>query len=394
MSVNTSKKHRSGDIVWANSEMIHTVEVRGVPGEASPWEVRPFAINPGMRYSFPLLSNVGGNFTLYEFEGLVYEFRPLATDYTLGPGLGKVVMVTNYDPTDPQFSTSLEAENYDYSCVGKPTQPMRHGVETHPDQMVNKMMYIRTGHTEKDKMNTDLGLFQVGTEGLTIPAGGVAVIGEIWAHYKVRFSRVQLHGSVLGDSILTDTLFGNGPFDSGTIHSTTQDALNAGTIVDAAKFKPVYRTNGMAEKLTNGLGCWCIGTGAHNTSDNMILFFPARVTSGTFIITMAGSSPGTYVSPQKSWMSINTVHASSSGVELVSCQQLGGAGAFTSPAPGADAGLTPDPSGNTLFVACIRVNSPDPASSAKVVLTFRAASGATSATTWLTVTAANSVAWS
>lgn len=94
-------------------------------------------------------------------------------------------------------------ENYDYSSSAKPSLGMLHGVETKHASSATNMLYVRTGNTAKDKVFTDLGTFSIATEGIPGVAGAATqIIGELWVTYRIKLSRANLYGSLIGGNIL------------------------------------------------------------------------------------------------------------------------------------------------------------------------------------------------
>lgn len=201
-------KHNSGDIVFTNTEFCQNVyaSIDGSGVTTSPFEVQTMQINPGLDDMFPFLSQIAQNFELYEFEGLMVEYRPTSGEYgnNGSNSLGKVIIATNYDAEASPFINSVQMENYDYANSCKPSAGLVHGIETHPDQRSNKMLYVRTGDSSKSRLFTDMGQLQIATEGVPFGDGTVAqtaMIGELWVTYKIRLSRSQLYGALLGNNI-------------------------------------------------------------------------------------------------------------------------------------------------------------------------------------------------
>ena len=151
LRVNASSSNFTGDIVLSHREFIGSVSAKGATSGASDFEIRQFALNPGLSSSFPWLSQIAQNFTMYQWQGLIFEYIPTSGDYgsSGSNALGKVVMATQYDPDAPPFSSSVEMQNYDYAISGKPSAILQHGVETKRIQMPTNMLYVRTGPTTK-----------------------------------------------------------------------------------------------------------------------------------------------------------------------------------------------------------------------------------------------------
>ncbi|AUF34965.1 putative capsid protein [Idotea virus IWaV278] len=268
MSITVNREHRSGDIVFANTEFVQNVYAGVTSGPStSKFQTQAFSLNPGLGETFPFLSQIAQNFELFEFEGLMFEYKPTSGEFgtTSSNSLGKVVMCTNYDPEAPEFQNSVQMENYDYANSTKPSRGAIHGVETHPDQRATKLMYVRTGDANKSKLFTDLGTLHLATEG--VPFGGdgqqKALIGELWVTYKVRLSRSQLYSSVLGNNVITS--YQSGTSDSGVWTGTKQ-----------------FDSNTWDMSLTN-------------VSQGVFKFtLPEDVDDGSFLVTISNSSTGTH----------------------------------------------------------------------------------------------------
>jgi hypothetical protein len=179
----------SGDIILQHREFIQNVTVADLGlAKSSSLEKSEFELNPGIKATFPFLSQIANNFELYEFEGLAFQFVP---HYGEGEDsiLGKVIMVTNYDPDSRSFKSSQEMQNYDYACTAKPSIGQLHGVETASHKRATDLLYVRDKTVTRDKVFTDIGKFTIATEG--VPRAGN--IGELWVTYKVRLSRAHLN---------------------------------------------------------------------------------------------------------------------------------------------------------------------------------------------------------
>lgn len=186
ISVNTDPTNKTGDLFFTHTEFITNIY-----NDSIGFQNRSFPLNPGMKETFPFLSQLAKNFTMYEFHGLIFEYRPTSGEFgSASNALGKIIMATDYDPDSSPFISSQNMENYDYATSCKPSVGMRHGVETAPNQSATKMQYIRTTETARDKIFTDIGLFQLATDGL--PSTGVGAIGELWVTYCVKLSRSQI----------------------------------------------------------------------------------------------------------------------------------------------------------------------------------------------------------
>lgn len=206
-NISVNSISNEGDVIISFTEFVQNVSVIASGSGTTNFAIQSFPINPGLSSAFPWLSQIANNFTLYEFDGLMFQYKPTSGEYgsTNSNSLGKVIMATNYDPDAAAFISSQAMENYDYAVATKPSCGMVHGVETHPAQRLSNQLYVRSGNTSKDKVLTDLGLFQVATEGIFVGSAGTFVIGELWVTYKIKLSRKLLGNAALGLAILYDS---------------------------------------------------------------------------------------------------------------------------------------------------------------------------------------------
>lgn len=147
-----------------------------------------FALNPSDIRTFPWLSNVARNYQQYRIHGMIFEFRPLITDYIPSGQPGVVVFATNYNAAEPPFVSKVEMENSEFAVSVKPTVPLMHAIECNPQENSLTRLYVdRQQNT--DKRFTDFGLTQFGTQGYS--SDGV-LLGEIWVSYCIEFFKPKL----------------------------------------------------------------------------------------------------------------------------------------------------------------------------------------------------------
>jgi hypothetical protein len=199
--ISTAENGLSGDIMYSNTEFVKNIYATVVSG-TSNFQVESFPLNPGLADTFPFLSQIAQNFELFEFVGLAFQYKPTSGEFgsNNSNALGKVVLATNYDPDASLFINSVVMENYDYACSTKPSSGCVHGVECKPTQRATMQMYTRTGTSTKDKVFTDLGIFQIASEGIPSSVAQDVLIGELWVTYTVKLSRAKLY-QALGESI-------------------------------------------------------------------------------------------------------------------------------------------------------------------------------------------------
>jgi len=150
---------------------------------------RQFPLNPGMANTFPWLSTIAQNYQEYKFHGIIFEFRPLITDFVAAGAPGAVIMATNYNSDSPAYTSKQEMENSEFAVSVKPTLGLMHGVECNGGQTILPQRYVRIGNPPvgQDLRLYDLGLFQFATQ--TNP---VQALGELWVSYCVEFFKPVL----------------------------------------------------------------------------------------------------------------------------------------------------------------------------------------------------------
>jgi hypothetical protein len=166
-----------------------------------------YPLNPGISKTFPWLSTVAQNYQQFRFHGLIFEFRPLLTDFVVGGAPGVAIMATNYNADAPAYNTKQEMENSEFAVSVKPTLPMLHGVECNPAETVLSKLYVRTGASAVglDLKFTDLGRMQFATQ--QNPAS--TILGELWVSYVVEFFKPILPIDV-GGNVNSFRAFRNG----------------------------------------------------------------------------------------------------------------------------------------------------------------------------------------
>lgn len=184
---------------------------------SSNFQNRSFKINPGDPDTFPWLSSIAQNYQEYKFHGLVFEFKPLITDYVTGGAPGVVVMATNYNASDAPYTTKQQMENSEFAVSVKPTHNLMHGVECDVSQTPTPIKYVREGPipTGQDPKLYDLGLFQFANQG-----SPTQLLGEIWVSYCVEFFKPILPETI-GGSVDSATL-GRASADGSNVFGVTQ----------------------------------------------------------------------------------------------------------------------------------------------------------------------------
>lgn len=157
---------------------------------------RSYPLNPGDSKTFPWLSTIAQNYQQYKIHGLIFEFRPLITDYVTAGSPGVVVMATNYNANADAYDTKQEMENSEFAVSVKPTGALMHGVECAKGETVLSQLYVRTGAIPS---NQDLRLYDIGTFQFASQNNPVQNLGELWVSYCVEFFKPKLPDDVGGN---------------------------------------------------------------------------------------------------------------------------------------------------------------------------------------------------
>lgn len=149
---------------------------------------REYTLNPTDHQTFPWLSQIAVNYQQYRFHGMIFEFRPMITDFTSSGQPGVLVFATNYNAAEVAFQSKQEMENSEYAVSVKPTLPLIHAIECDPGETTITRLYTDRD-ANRDPRLTDLGKTQLATVGNF--ASGV-VLGELWVSYCVEFFKPKL----------------------------------------------------------------------------------------------------------------------------------------------------------------------------------------------------------
>lgn len=161
---------------------------------ANTFNIQSYPLNPAQSSTFPWLSTIAQNYEEYKPNGLMFEFRSTASDAIASStnlALGQVMLCTQYDPTDPDFSSDIEMLNYSWAQSGKVSDTVRHYIECDPKQSPLSHLYTRAGGLETDLRFTDFGKFSIATNGLQ---GTSIQVGQLWVTYEFIMYKPKVGG--------------------------------------------------------------------------------------------------------------------------------------------------------------------------------------------------------
>lgn len=181
-------------------EVCHREYLKDIISPGAAFTIEKFAINPGLPLTFPFLSQLSKNFEQYDLLGLLFEFRSTSATAvgSTNTALGTVIMATNYDVADANFTTKQQMEAYEFSVSTVPSKTAIHPVECDARQRPLKLMYIRIGASQStlDPRFYDIGNFYIATQGQQAPSN----LGELWVSYHLRLHKPKLDTPV-GSSV-------------------------------------------------------------------------------------------------------------------------------------------------------------------------------------------------
>ena len=178
-----STLNTENEIILSNTEYIQDIVPTSINFQTQLFQ----AINPGNNSLFPWLSQLAPYFENYQFLQLIFEFRSMVTEGNSNSA-GNLIIATQYNPLNGQFTNKQTMENYDYANSCKVTDNCLHGIECDPTKIAGDgQRYIRTGDvpTGQDAKTYDHAVVQVATNGASTNLN----IGELWVYYKVKFTQ-------------------------------------------------------------------------------------------------------------------------------------------------------------------------------------------------------------
>jgi len=166
-------------------------------------KIGSIVINPGNPAFAPLLSRIALNFEEYDLLGCIYEFKTNSGTAvaSTNTALGTMVIATNYDVLDHDFTTKQEAEAYMFATSCVPCASMIHPVECASRQNVLSRLYVKNPQVPLDAA-ADPRFYHVGkTQFFSGGAQAASVAGEVWVSYHLRLYKPKLPS--IGDIGLT-----------------------------------------------------------------------------------------------------------------------------------------------------------------------------------------------
>lgn len=163
-----------------------------------------FPLNPGIQQTFPWLSQIADNFEEWIPEAIIFEYKTTSSNTVVNttnsnPGLGTVIVATQYNSLNRDFGNKQQMENYENAVSVDPSRSVVHAIECAKGQTPVQPLYVRTGPPVASATSSnDLRFYDHGVT--TIATVGQQtnnfVIGELWVSYRIRFLKPRLQTGV------------------------------------------------------------------------------------------------------------------------------------------------------------------------------------------------------
>lgn len=189
-------------------------DVRTHPTTVGAWYNTSYTLNAANTTTFPWFSAIANQYEQWSPNGIIFEFRSTATDYSTSQNLGSIVMATDYDYADADYGSKMEALNSAYSAESKlSTDVQWHGIECAPSSNPMRIFYCNSSTTVPagtSKHEYFLGKFQIATVGSAAAAN--SIVGSLYVNYDMTLRKPQYIQGLLGKEILFDMYILQGTF--------------------------------------------------------------------------------------------------------------------------------------------------------------------------------------
>lgn len=160
---------------------------------AAAFKIEGFDLNPADPMTYPWLATIAQNFEEYRIHGMVFHYKSNSADAlnSVNTALGTVIMATQYNVMNSEFTNKQQMENYEFGCSSRPSCDLLHPVECDPKQTSFGPIYdVRLGGNQQgDPRLYSPGRFSIATVG---QQGTSVNIGELWVTYEIEFFKPRM----------------------------------------------------------------------------------------------------------------------------------------------------------------------------------------------------------
>lgn len=166
----------------------HTEFLGEVEGNTS-FQVKSYALNPGLEKTFPWLHKQARGWQFYRFNKLTVRFVTRSPSDTAG----SLIYVIDYRSQDPKPTNESQATNAYGSREGAVWRNLSQGLNLKTAGLVSAWKQVRAAATAEDLINFDAGRLHVCTVGIdgTAPPNQRA-LGKLYLDFEVEFSTPEL----------------------------------------------------------------------------------------------------------------------------------------------------------------------------------------------------------
>lgn len=186
------------------------------------FKLQSFQVNPSDPIVFPWLSELGACFQKYSLKGAVFEFKTGSADAlnSTNTALGEVIMSSNYNCADANFTSRMQMENTQYCSSAKPSESFVHVIECDPQLQAQENLYVNS------------------ERGISIPAG--MTVNELnWVNMQIATVGVQGASVNLGSLYITYDFEFIQPVELSTFRTNQGDWFVGSTYSNAQPFNAV-----------------------------------------------------------------------------------------------------------------------------------------------------------
>lgn len=214
--------HSSGKSVrHCHREYLGDIYSSSVPGE---FKLQSFQVNAANAASCPWFWRIAANFQKYRLHGGVFDFESASGDAlnSTNTALGTVIMASNYNCADDNFSNRFDMENTQYTVSAKPSQNFTHIIECDPKMQTQISLYtaingVPAGNTSDNECNwVNFQIASVGMQAADVNLGSL--------YFKFDIELMQPVSTSANSAYLGDWFGGNGTFVPG---QPLSDAITA-----------------------------------------------------------------------------------------------------------------------------------------------------------------------
>lgn len=168
-------------------------------GTAGAFKLESYQMQPGSATMFPWLSDLAINYQKYRMLGAIIEFKSGSGDAITGTNtaLGEVIISTNYNCADPNFTSRNQMENTQYCSSAKPSVSFVHIIECDPAMQAQEALYTSqstipiSGLNPNDINWCNVQVATIGCQGTNVNLGSLYITYEIELIQPIEYSSIR-----------------------------------------------------------------------------------------------------------------------------------------------------------------------------------------------------------